>query len=116
MVNVYGPRNTYLLDSLLSGFSFKYELTSSAEMYGCLEEGFEAPHGSESELLVVGTCIQLLLHGSRITRDGFYQWQAGYIAKKLKAHKIAETVKHLHANEVLEVLILFILSYIKETD
>ena len=69
IAKIYGPKNTFLLDSLLSGFSFKYELTSSPEMYGCLDEGLEAPRGSkdsELEVSVVGTSIQLLLSGSRI--------------------------------------------------
>lgn len=51
---------------------------------------------------MVGTFIQLLLHGSRLGR-GFYQQQAGNVAKKLKAQKTAETVKDLYAIEVLEV-------------
>ena len=108
IAKVYGPRNTYLLDSLLSGFSFKYELTSTPEMYGSIQDGLEASRGSkdsEPELLVVGTCIQLLLHGSRL-KDGFYQRHAGKVAKKLKAHKTAETVKNPHAIVVLEVQIL----------
>jgi len=110
----YGPKNTYLLDSLLSGFSLKYKLTASPEMYGSIEDGLKAPRGSkESEVLVVGTCMQLLLHGFGLTTDlaGAYKWQPGKVAEKLKAHKAAETVKDLHAIEVLEVHNLF---YLKE--
>jgi hypothetical protein len=105
---VYGPKNKFLLDSLLSGFSFKYGLTSSPDMYGYISEGFKAPHSSkdtELELSVVGTCIQLLLCGSRI-RHG--RWGGNVaVAKKLKAHEAAGTVKDLHAIEVLKVLFLY---------
>ena len=56
---VYGLKNTHLFDSLSSGFSFKYKLSKSSEMYGCIEEGLHAQHGSpeETEILLVGTCI-----------------------------------------------------------
>ena len=63
IAKVYGPHNIHLLDSLLSGFPLKYELTSSPEMYGFIDDGLELPRGSgdsESELFVVGTCIQLI--------------------------------------------------------
>ena len=63
---VYGPSSKYLIDLLLSGLSFKYNLTASPDMYGSLEDGLEkARRGSnKTELLLVGTCIQLLLHTS----------------------------------------------------
>jgi hypothetical protein len=109
----YGPKNIYILHSLLSGFSLKYNLTASPEMHGAIEDGLKARCGSkESEVLVVGTCIQLLLHGFRLTTDraGTYQREPGKIAKQLKAHKTAETVKDPHAIEVLEVhLFIFVL-------
>ena len=108
---VYGPKNPYLLDSLLSGFSFKYNLTSSPEMHGAIEDGLEARCGSkESELLVVGTCIQLLLHGYMLTTEsaGSYRRQPEKVARKLKAQKTAETVKDPHAIEVLEVHLIVI--------
>ena len=108
VAKVYGPKNPHLLDSLLSGFSLKYKLTSSSDMYGSLDDGLKAPRGSkdsESELLVVGTCIQLLIHGFVLTTEwaGSYQRQPEMVAKKLKAHKKAGTVKDPHAIEVLEV-------------
>ena len=85
----YCPKNIYLLHSLLSGFSLKYNLTASSEMYGSIEDGLKATCGlKESEVLVVGTCIQLLLHGFRLTTNlaGNYQRKQGKITKKLKAH------------------------------
>jgi hypothetical protein len=95
---VYGPKNTYLLESLLSGFSLRYDLTSTTTMYAYIEKGLKAPRGlEESEVLVVGTCIQLLLHASGTDK------KPGKVAKKLKAHKAAKTVKDPHAIEVLEV-------------
>ena len=84
-------------------------------MHGSIDDSLEALHASkdlESELLVVRICIQLLLHGSTL-RCGFYQLQARNVAKKLKAHKIVETVKDLHVIEVLEVHNSL---YVKETD
>ena len=110
LAKVYGPKNPYLLDSLQSGFSLKYNLTSSADMHGAIENGLNAPRGlKESELLVVGTCIQLLLHGYVLTTDsaGSYRRQPEMVAKKLKAHKTAETLKNPRAIEVLEVHFLF---------
>lgn len=109
---VYGPKNPYLLDSLLSGFSFKYNLTSSPDMHGHIEDGLNAPRGSKdskSELLVVGTCIQLLIHGSVLTTElaGSYQRRPEKVAEKLKSHKTAKTVKDPLAIEVLEVHNLF---------
>jgi hypothetical protein len=117
IAKVYGPKNTYLLDSLLSGFSFKYKLTAAPEMYGAIDDGLKARHdGSEdSELLVVGTCIQLLLHGFQLTTDlaGTYSSKPGKVAEKLKAHKKAGTVKDPRAIEVLEVREFF--GLVKET-
>lgn len=58
----------------------------------------KAPLGSkESEVLVVGTCIQLLLHASGTDE------KPRKVAKKLKAHETAETVEDPHAIELLEV-------------
>ncbi|KAF8887451.1 hypothetical protein CPB84DRAFT_1786860 [Gymnopilus junonius] len=75
-VKDYGPKNTYLLDSFLSGLSFKYSLTSTSDQLAAIHEGLDAACGSsESEILVVGTCIQLLLHGSELVteRAGTYR-------------------------------------------
>lgn len=107
----YGPKNIYLLHSLLSGFSFKYNFTSTSDMFSSIERGLKAKCGSkESEVLVVGTCIQLLLHGFTLTTDraGSYRRKSGEIAEELKAHKMAETVKDSRAIEVLEVHNLFL--------
>lgn len=95
----YGPKNSHLINSLLSGFSFKYKLCCSPDMDGFIGEGLKAPHGEESEVLVIGACIQLLIHGS-----GTDQGEPGEVSKKLKEQKMAETVKDPHALEVLEVL------------
>ena len=104
----YGPKNSHLLDSLLSGFALKYNLSSSSAMLAPIDDGLKAPRGSsESELLVVGTCIQLLIHGSGLTPElagPNYHQRPEKVAKELKAHKAAETVKDHHAIEVLEVL------------
>ena len=99
---VYGLKNTHLFDSLSSGLSFKYRLSKSSEMYGCIEEGLHAQHGSpeETEILLVGACIQLLLHGS-----GIYQEleEPDEVLKKLKAQQMVRVVKDFRALNVLEV-------------
>jgi hypothetical protein len=109
---VYGPKNGYLLESLLSGFSFKYNLCASSEMNGCLGFGLKAPCGSKKsdrEKFVVGACIQLLLHGS----GTWFAQEPKKVVKKLKAHRKAGIVKDPHAIEVLEVLNFFFI--VKET-
>ena len=82
-------------------------------MYGFLNEGLKSPRSSkdlkvEVSLAVVGACIQLLLSGSRIRRE------LGNVAKILKVHEAAGTVKDRHAIEVLKVH--FFAYYVKETD
>jgi hypothetical protein len=109
-VKEYGPKNTYLLDSLLSGLSLKHGLSSTSDQYGAIDDGLDAPHGSDkSEVLVVGACIQLLLHGSEIVTEaaGSYRKPAEVVALKLKAQQVAGTVKDPHAIRVLEVCNLF---------
>ena len=61
------------------------------------------------EVLVVGACIQLLLHGSVLTTEtaGTYRRSAEVVAKNLKDQKVAGTVKDPHAIQVLEVSKLF---------
>ena len=105
-VKEYGPKNTYLLDSLLSGLSLKHRLTATSDQFAAIDTGLDAPHSSkESEVLVVGTCIQLLLHGSVIVTEfaGSYRKKAEAVATKLKAQQVAGTVKDPHAIQVLKV-------------
>jgi len=109
-VKEYGPKNTFLLDSLLSGLSLKHGLTATADQYAAIDDGLDAPHGlDKSEVLVVGACIQLLLHGSEIVTEfaGSYRKKAKIVAEKLKAQRVAGTVKDLHAIQLLEVCSLF---------
>jgi hypothetical protein len=107
-VTEYGPKNTHLLESLLSGFSFKYGLTLSPDMYGVINEGLDVPPGEDgSEEWVVGACIQLLLHGSGIATKsdsrGHQEMRPEVLASKLKAQAVAGTVKDPHAIRLLEV-------------
>ncbi|KAF8903875.1 hypothetical protein CPB84DRAFT_1745992 [Gymnopilus junonius] len=109
-VKEYGPKNTYLLESLLSGLSFKYDLTSTSDMLGTLCDGLDTPHGSSDspEVSVIGTCIQLLIHGSEVTEraaGSSYHMSPEEIASKLKAHKAAGIVKDPHALQVLDLTI-----------
>ncbi|KDR74151.1 hypothetical protein GALMADRAFT_227844 [Galerina marginata CBS 339.88] len=104
----YGPKNQYLLDSLLSGLSLKHRLTSTSDQYAAIDDGLDPPQGSDKgEVLVIGTCIQLLLHGSVMVteRAGSYRKRAEVVAAKLKAQKVAGTVKDPHAIQVLELAI-----------
>ena len=112
-VKEYGPKNTYLLDSLLSGLSLKHRLTSTSDMYAAIFSGLDAwPGSNKSEVLVVGACIQLLLHGSEVVTEvaGSYRRSAEAVALGLKAQKAAGTVTDPHAIQVLEVwTIIFML-------
>jgi hypothetical protein len=116
-VNDYGPKNKYLFHSLLSGLSLKHQLTRNSAMYAAIEKGLD-PHGSDhplfnsqdAEVLVVGACIQLLLHGSVIPTEAVgprYRKSADMVAKNLKDQRGAGTVKDPHAIQVLEVSKLF---------
>jgi len=105
-VKEYGPKNTYLLDSFLSGLSLKHGLTTTPDQYAAIDDGLDAPHGlDKAEILVVGACIQLLLHGSEIVTEfaGSYRKEAKVVAKKLKDQEVAGTVKDPHAIQLLEV-------------
>lgn len=110
----YGPKNKFLFHSLLSGLSLKHRLTQTSDMYAAIKKGLD-PHGSDQslfnsqdpEVLVVGACIQLLLHGSVLTTEtaGTYRRSAEVVAKNLKDQKVAGTVKDPHAIQVLELAI-----------
>ncbi len=105
-VKAYGPENTHLFESLLSGLSLKYRLTSSSTMYASIDAGLDARPGSDdAQVLVVGTCIQLLLHGSELVTEeaGTYRKTAEKVASKLKDQKAMGTMTDPHAIELLEV-------------
>ena len=104
----YGPTNEYLLDCLLSGLSLKLGLTVTTEMYSTIVDGLKAPTRCRrrcSEVMVVGSCIQLLLSGPAITTKfaGPYKKRPREIADKLKAQKRRGIVKDPHAIQVLDV-------------
>ena len=115
----YGPKNTFLLHSLLSGLSLKYRLFHNSDMYAAIEKGLDPSYGMnrwhpynsvDPQVLVLGACIQLLLDGSAITtkRAGpHYGRSAEVVAKSLKDQKAAGIVKDPHAIQVLEVSKLF---------
>lgn len=109
-VTDYGPKNTHLLESLLSGLSFKYRLSVSPDMYGVISEGLDVPLDEDrSQAWVVGACIQLLLHGSGIATKSDSPGPQGrrpeVLASKLTAQAVAGTVKDPHAIRVLELTI-----------
>ncbi|KIM41641.1 hypothetical protein M413DRAFT_27945 [Hebeloma cylindrosporum] len=101
----------YCIGSELANFHVKVHYGDqevTRNMRAAINDGLDAPHGSqESEVLVVGACIQLLLDGSKIAteRAGTYRKDPKVVAQKLKAHKIAGTVKHPHAIQLLELTI-----------
>jgi hypothetical protein len=104
----YSPTNMYLVDSLLSGLSLKFELTATTDSYAAIIDGLDTRRGC-SEVMVVGTCIQLLLSGHAITTPyaGPYRKSPKIVAEKLKAQKRRGVVKNLHAIHVLDVCNLF---------
>ena len=103
----YGPTNEYLLDCLLSGLSLKLGLTVTTEMYSTIVDGLKAPRWRRccSEVMVVGSCIQLLLSGPAITTKsaGPYKKSPKEVAEELKAQKKRGIVKDPHAIQVLDV-------------
>jgi len=44
----------YLLNFFLSGLSFKYESASTCAMWAAIDDGLEAPHGSDGSEVLVG--------------------------------------------------------------
>ena len=108
----YGPKNKFLFHSLLSGLSLKHRLTQNSDMYAAIEKGLDplSDHSllnsQDPQVLVVGACIQLLLHGSVIPTEAAgprYKRSAEVVAKNLIDQKEAGTVKDPHAIQVLEV-------------
>jgi hypothetical protein len=101
-----GPTNLYLIACLLSGLSFKYDLTSSRDQYEEIRRGVHAhDNSSTSELLVIGACIQLLTSGSKIvTALGKpFIHSADEVAVRLKLQRYAGRVKESNAVKLLEV-------------
>lgn len=75
-------------------------------MYAFIDAGLDARPGSDdAQALVVGACIQLLLHGSEVVTEklGTYRKTAEKVASKLKDQKARGTVTDPHAIELLEV-------------
>jgi len=106
----FSPTNPYLIASLLSGLSLKYQLTSCADQYGSITDGLYADGNSSStEVLVIGACIQLLTYGSGILpRATLHIQSANEVEARLKAQKSMNTVINPNALRLLEVCKLFI--------
>jgi len=101
----FGPSNTYLINCLLSGLSFKYEFTACSAQYGNIMKGLNArDNSSTSELLVIGASIQLLINGSYIIQTAkSYIKSANEVATKLRFQKSAGTVKVSNGLKLLDV-------------
>jgi hypothetical protein len=100
---ILGPTNTFLTNSLISGLSFKYNLTTSGDQYGAIVDGLDAKgRSSTSEVLVVGACIQLLTAGSASATKVYFP-SANEVATKLKAQQVAGTVRDANGAKLLEV-------------
>jgi hypothetical protein len=101
----FGPTNTFLIHSLLSGLSFKHNLTSSEDQNANIMKGLDARADSPaSEILVTGTCIQLLTGGSRIVSLlNSYIQSPEEVAVKLRRQQAAGIVKNANAAKLLEV-------------
>ncbi|KAH8093312.1 hypothetical protein BXZ70DRAFT_1010541 [Cristinia sonorae] len=109
-VKEYGPNNTWLLESLLSGMSLHYGLACCADQLGSIDDGLNPPiFGARDPELVMGTCIQILLGGHVLVSEmaGTYRKTAESIAKKLKKHKAAGAVTEPNALRVLELTITY---------
>ena len=106
----FGPTNTYLINSLLSGVWFKYNLTSSRMQYSNIEDGLIVNHDlSIRQLLLIGACIQLLTNGSKIVPTGEpFIRSADEVATKLKSQRSAGRIKGLNALKLLDVCRLLI--------
>ncbi|KAF9473542.1 hypothetical protein BDN70DRAFT_925102 [Pholiota conissans] len=113
-----GPTNSFLLTSLLSGISFKYDLLSCSEQYGTILEGLNArPTSPNAEVHVAGACIQLLIAGSHIIpHSTSYFKSSDDIATKLKAQRDAGTVKNENARRILDLAITHAETGFKEED
>lgn len=102
----FNPTNTYLTNCLLSGLSFKHDLTSSPDQRQAIRDGLDLNAGgnsSISELLVIGACIQLLTSGSEIVAAQPFNYSTNEIATKLRFQQSAGTVKDSNARRLLEV-------------
>ena len=102
----FSPTNTYLTNCLLSGLSFKHDLTSSPDQRQAIRDGLDLNAGgnsSISELLVIGACIQLLTSGSEIVAAQPFNYSTNEIATKLRFQQSAGTVKDSNARRLLEV-------------
>ncbi|KAF9475088.1 hypothetical protein BDN70DRAFT_884150 [Pholiota conissans] len=102
-----GPSNFLLTSSLLSGLSFKYELTSCSEQSGIILDALDAdPLSDNAEVLIAGACIQLLTAGSKIIPlSTSYFKSADEVADKLKVQKTAGAVKDVNALKLLDLAI-----------
>ena len=101
----FGPTNTYLINSLLSGISFKYNLTLSRTQYSYIEDGLNVDHASPiCQLLLIGACIQLLTNGSKIVPTGKpFIRSADEVATKLRFQRSVGRIKEPNALRLLDV-------------
>ena len=101
----FGPTNTYLINSLLSGLSFKYNLTLSPTQYSYIEDGLNVDNNSSiGQLLLIGACIQLLTNGSRIVPTGEpFIRSANEVATKLRFQQSVGRINDLNALKLLDV-------------
>ena len=106
----FGPTNTYLINSLLSGLSFKYNLTLSPTQYSYIEDGLNVDNNSPiSQLLLIGACIQLLTNGSRIVSTGKpFIRSANEVLNKLIFQQSVGRITDLNALKLLDVCQLLI--------
>jgi len=104
----FGPTDPFLLNSLLSGLSIKYNLADCSDQRGYLWESLEDTDDWQptSEVRVIGACIQLLTSGSIIMQTSKpYVQSVNEAATKLKARKSKGIVNNANALQVLELAI-----------
>ncbi|KAF9528880.1 hypothetical protein CPB83DRAFT_853365 [Crepidotus variabilis] len=110
-ITTYGPKNGHLLNALICGLSLQHDLAKGGDELYMLFEALNAPHdgSEESEVLVVGACIQLLMGGHALLPILLYKEPGGYratpeeIAAKLRNQRCC--VKDPRAIKVLDLAI-----------
>ncbi|KAF9470726.1 hypothetical protein BDN70DRAFT_998846 [Pholiota conissans] len=92
-MNTLQPSNIFLTSYLLSGLSFKYELTSCSLQYETILDALDAEPSSDiAELLIV-----------EYDHSTSYFESADEVVSKLRAQKIARAVKDENALKLLHV-------------
>lgn len=98
------PSNDYLVASLFSAVSLKYRLTDSPAQVGSIRHGLHYKGGYDTrEVLVLGSCLQLLVAGSYLYGPGGTDIGKDNISAALEAVKADRVVKTPNGQRLLVV-------------